>query len=143
MTPGAFAPRGVRGIDAQIAFYTLAVRIERMRRCVAILLEHRKMQLPNLQALVSEFDKLRTEVESDARKVIDENIAATRARKQNTFDNVKKKIGQIDSQIGEINQFFDAIDKATNGPPPSPGSQQSPVSAQPDEAANLNQGTAG
>jgi replicative DNA helicase len=96
--------------------------------------------MPNLQALVSEFDKLRAEVEDEARRVIDNELAATRARKQNTFDTVKKKVEAINGQLGEINQFFDALDRATNGPPTSDGS---PVSAQPSEAAGLNKGTAG
>ena len=98
------------------------------------------MQMPNLQALTSEFDKLRTEVEADARKLIDNELAAVRARKENTFGNARKKIGAIHGQLGEINQFFDAVDAATNGPPSSPGSQEQSVSAQPAEAAALHQG---
>jgi uncharacterized protein involved in exopolysaccharide biosynthesis len=131
-------------IEAQIAVCHLAVRLARIRRLVNKLVEQRAMKMPNLQAVGPELAKLQSEIEDEARKFID-GIAATRARKQNTFDHARKQVAAADAALSDINALLDELDKATNGPPSptSGGSPGSPVGAQPSETATLGDVKAG
>lgn len=123
-------------VDAQIAVHLLTVRMARIRRLVHQLLEQRQMKMPNLQAVGSELARLQSESEDDARKFID-GLAATRARKQATFDKARQSQAGLDQGLADINAMLDDLDKATNGPPTSGDSPGSPVSAQPSETAAL------
>ncbi len=125
-------------IAAQIAVYLMDVRMARIRRLVRKLLEQRQMKMPNLQAGGPELAKLQSEIEDYARKFV-ENLAATRARKQNTFDAARKHVASADQALSDINAMLDDLDKATNGPPAGPisGGSPPPVGAQPSETATL------
>lgn len=143
MTVLPFAPRYARGIEAQINYCTLVVRIERMRRLVRILLEQRAMKFTWLPAVAGEIEKIGSEIEDDARKLITEDIPALRARKQNTFDGAKRHLSDGHGALTSLNGMLDALDKATNGGPTLGDSSQSPADAQPSEGAALNQGQPG
>ena len=95
------------------------------------------MKLTYLSAVATEIDKLGAELEDDARKVITEAIPAIRARKQHTFDSVKRHLADADGALTTMGGMLDALDKATNGGPTSGGSLLPPVSARPSETAAL------
>jgi len=131
----------VDAVSRQITTMLLVVRIERMRRLVRILLEQRAMKFTYLSAVAGEIDKLGSEMEDDARKVITEDIPAIREHKQNTFGSVKRHLGDARGALTTMDGMLDAIDKATNGPRPTLGNSSPPrvpsVDAKPTETAGL------
>ncbi len=134
-----------RALDRRIAFLTLAVRMERVRRLVRILLEQRRMKFPNLEALPDAFVKLGEMTEADAKGVM-ADIEAAHEHRGNTMSRARRSVADIRGKVSDFGTFLDKVDTAlggNSGNPTSGNSSPASVDAQPREAAALNQGQPG
>lgn len=88
---------------------------------------------PKLQALPKALGMLRHSIEHDADKLYD-RISQVEERKTRAFTRSHGILDVTEKGIGEVEQFVEELEKATNAGPPlddsSPSSEQGPRSSE-------------